>query len=130
MRSLKFLSLLVCLLISQSARADVAYMSYDENPIASGWNEVIVVDTDNGVIQRRIIVGQNPIGVAVTSDGSLVFVANSGSDNVSVIGLPCAVAAGVEETAESAGYNRWVTSHRNPSEEPMNTATEAAACRR
>jgi YVTN family beta-propeller protein len=49
-------------------------------------NTVSVIDTaTNTVVGLPIAVGSGPIGVAVTPDGTKVYVANNGSANVSVI---------------------------------------------
>lgn len=48
-------------------------------------NEILAVDIVNGVVLNRIPVGENPSGVAVSGSGELVFVANTYSNNVSVI---------------------------------------------
>lgn len=50
---------------------------------------VSVIDTTtNNTIGKPIPVGNDPIGVAVSPDGSYVYVANSGADSVTVISTP------------------------------------------
>jgi YVTN family beta-propeller protein len=51
----------------------------------SAAGEVRVVDPANPNTITTIQVGKLPIGVAVTPDGSKLYVANSGDGNVSVI---------------------------------------------
>ncbi|MEA2063410.1 MAG: YncE family protein [Gemmatimonadota bacterium] len=48
-------------------------------------DEVAVINLLDSTVVARIQVGDKPLGLASTSDGSLVFVANSGSNSVSVI---------------------------------------------
>src|SRR5215469_10516140 len=66
------------LLASAQALAQNAYITND--------NAVSVIDTaTNTVIGSPIPVGARPFGVAVTPDGSKVYVANEASNTVSVI---------------------------------------------
>jgi YVTN family beta-propeller protein len=51
----------------------------------AGSNDVSVIDIATNTVTATIPVGTNPLGVAVTPDGSKVYVANFGDDNVSVI---------------------------------------------
>ncbi|RPJ72889.1 MAG: YncE family protein, partial [Alphaproteobacteria bacterium] len=46
----------------------------------SGNNTVSVIDTATDTVTATVPVGTNPFGVAVSPDGSKVYVANSGSD--------------------------------------------------
>ena len=46
---------------------------------------VSVIATATNTVVRTIPVGGNPIGVAVTPDGTHAYVANNSSDTVSVI---------------------------------------------
>jgi YVTN family beta-propeller protein len=48
-------------------------------------NDVSVIDTTTNAVIATIPVEANPFGVAVTPDGSKVFVVNTNSDDVSVI---------------------------------------------
>ena len=48
-------------------------------------NDVSVIDTASNTVTATITVAEGPSGVAVTPDGSKVFVANLNSNNVSVI---------------------------------------------
>ncbi|MDB5007180.1 MAG: beta-propeller fold lactonase family protein [Mucilaginibacter sp.] len=57
-------------------------------------NSVSVVNTATNSIVSKIAVGTNPIGVAISPDGSLVYITNQGAGSVSVINaLTNAVAA-------------------------------------
>jgi len=51
----------------------------------AGSNTVSVIDTATNTIRATVSVGSNPNGVAVTPDGTKVYVANSDWDNVSTI---------------------------------------------
>ena len=52
----------------------------------SASNNVSVIDTaTNMVVGPPIPVGTDPIGVAITPDGTRAYVTNNGSNNVSVI---------------------------------------------
>jgi YVTN family beta-propeller protein len=56
-------------------------------------NTVSVIDTATKMVVATIPVGNNPSGIAVSPDGKRVYVANSGSNNVSMIDTTsCAVA--------------------------------------
>ncbi len=55
-------------------------------------HKLIYLDTDTGTVTRSVAVGENPHEVAVTRDGRLVFVANPGSNTVSIVDI----ATGVE----------------------------------
>jgi YVTN family beta-propeller protein len=48
-------------------------------------NNVSVIDTSNNNIIATVSVESGPHGVAVTPDGTKVYVANNGDDTVSVI---------------------------------------------
>jgi YVTN family beta-propeller protein len=52
----------------------------------TGSNDVSVIDTVTNSITKTIAVGSAPNGVAVTKDGSKVYIANGG-DTVSVIAV-------------------------------------------
>ena len=52
----------------------------------SSSNTVSVIDTStNLVVGSPIVVGNNPAGIAITPDGSFVYVTNTPDNNVSVI---------------------------------------------
>ncbi len=53
--------------------------------VSGGGNRVMAVNLDQGLVQREIPVGGEPLGLDVTPDGRYVLVANSGSDSVSLI---------------------------------------------
>jgi YVTN family beta-propeller protein len=83
-RKLAFALSLACLFAPASARAQNAYITN------SGDGTVSVIDTaTDTVVGSPITVGSSPIGVAVTPDGSKVYVVNSNplgsSGTVSVI---------------------------------------------
>ncbi len=48
-------------------------------------NDVSVIDTTKNTVIDTVKVGTNPSGVAVSPDGSKVYVANYGNSNISVI---------------------------------------------
>src|SRR6516225_7354908 len=75
---------LACLFAAASARAQNAYITNEGEDEAS--NTVSVIDTaTNQVVGSPITVGANPLGVAVTPDGSNVYVTNTSPNTVSVI---------------------------------------------
>ncbi len=72
------------------ASCDIARIYTDgiPDPFTSSapWSgEVSVIDTARNEITAILEVGENPLGVAVTPDGSKVYVTNAFSDNVYVI---------------------------------------------
>jgi YVTN family beta-propeller protein len=78
-KKLAFALSFACLFAPASARAQNAYITNENDGTVS------VIDTaTNTVVGSPITVGANPFGVAVTPDGSKVYVANSDS-TVSVI---------------------------------------------
>ena len=72
----------VLLFISSAITAHAQARAYVTN---SCNGTVSVVDTDTNTIVATIPVGINPLGVAITPDGTRVYVSNSGSGTVSVI---------------------------------------------
>ena len=48
-------------------------------------NTVSVIDTAKGVVSDTITVGSAPVGLAVTPDGTHVYVADAADNTVSVI---------------------------------------------
>ena len=71
MKKLAFALSLACLLAPASARAQNAYITN------AGDGTVSVINTaTNTVVGSPITVGNFPMGVAVTPDGSKVYVAN------------------------------------------------------
>ena len=71
---------LALILGATPSQAQKAYIS------KQGSNKVSVINTTtNTVVGAPIAVGTHPIGVAVTPDGSKVYVANFSSNSVSVI---------------------------------------------
>jgi|GEM_PF-2192927 len=59
--------------------------NYGTYPLPAG-NSVSVINTTTNAIAGTITVGSNPFGVAVSPDGTKVYVTNYGSNSVSVIG--------------------------------------------
>lgn len=53
--------------------------------ISGGGNRVMAVNLDQGIVQREIPVGSEPLGLDVSPDGRYVLVANSSSDSISLI---------------------------------------------
>ncbi len=64
--------------VAFSADAKTAYVS-------SGDNNVVIVDAVAKSFVNSVAVGRNPLGLAVTPDGTRVYVANSADSTVSVI---------------------------------------------
>jgi YVTN family beta-propeller protein len=79
-KRLAFALSLACLFVPASARAQNAYITN-----ASDGTVSVIATTTNTVVGSPITVGATPRGVAVTPDGSKVYVANQGSSTVSVI---------------------------------------------
>src|SRR5215831_10118701 len=74
-------ALVSCILASAQALAQNAY-------ITNGFsNTVSVIDTATNTVTATIPVGRFPFGVAVTPDGSKVYVPNIGDNTVSVISM-------------------------------------------
>lgn len=65
-----------------------------------GGNSVAVVDPVYGRLLRRIGVGQSPLGLAASSDGKKIFVANHDDQTVSVID----VSSGLVTAINVGGY--------------------------
>jgi YVTN family beta-propeller protein len=55
--------------------------------VCEGTNEVIEVDPAAGSVLRRVRVGQHPKSISLSADGRFLYVANSWSDTVSVVGV-------------------------------------------
>src|SRR5260370_34165603 len=71
-------------------------------------SRVAVLDTATNVPLVEIPVGQNPIGLAITPDGSRAYVSSQGSDTVSVIAI--ATNSVIKTIPVGAGANPiWVT---------------------
>ena len=71
------LGAMILMLVNIAGAAPFAY-------IANG-NNVSVVDTATNTITATIAVGPSPYGVAVTPDGTKVYVTNSDDDTISII---------------------------------------------
>ena len=77
-RLLAVAAVVFCGLAGAQARAQNAYIPNEAD------GTVLVIDTATNTV-TTIAVGTNPVGVAVTPDGSKVYVTNQRSNNVSVI---------------------------------------------
>jgi YVTN family beta-propeller protein len=79
-----FAALLAVLAMGLASKASpaAAPFAYIANGTAS---TVSVIDTASNTVVATILVGSDPIGVAVTPDGKHVYVTSDGSNNVSVI---------------------------------------------
>ena len=55
--------------------------------VCEGTNEVVEIDPIANSVRRRVRVGQHPKSISLSSDGRFLYVANSWSDTVSVIGV-------------------------------------------
>jgi len=95
-------------------------------------NTVSVIDTATNIVVDTIMVGTTPFAVAVTPDGTRVYVATENSNTVSVIdtatntvvGLPIAVGtkpSGVAITPD--GARAYVTNQISNNVSVINTAT-------
>src|SRR5207302_10648099 len=85
-RRMRGLKAAVCLagvvVLAGAAGASAAPLAYITDESA---NALSIVDTSTNTVVATVPVGTVPIGVAVTPDGSGVYVANSGDGTVSVI---------------------------------------------
>jgi len=54
--------------------------------VCEGTNEVVEIDPVAASVLRRVRVGQHPKSIALSGDGRFLYVANSWSDTVSVVG--------------------------------------------
>src|SRR5688500_3146796 len=66
-----------------------AFVSHPTRPIvyasAPALNAVAIIDTTNLSVRRTVFIGSNPSGMALSPDGSRLYVANSGSTFVGVL---------------------------------------------
>lgn len=75
-------------------------------------HKLLYLDTDTGKVVRTVVVGENPHEVAVTTDGKTAFVANPGSNSVSIVDI----ATGKETkrlTSPSFGFPHGLAVHPN-----------------
>src|ERR1035437_9644431 len=70
---------MILMLVSIAGAAPFAYISN------LGSNTVSVIDTANNIVTATVNVGIDPLGIAVTPDGSKVYVTNEGNNTISVI---------------------------------------------
>ena len=77
-------------------------------------NTVSVIDTASNTVVATIPVGVNPVGVAITPDGTRAYVTNEGSNTVSVIDIATNT---VVATISVGASSFWGSHHagRNPS---------------
>jgi len=76
--------------VANSGNSNVSSNDYPINPITIRDNNnvpgtVSVINTTTNTVATNVIVGLDPYGIAVTPDGTKVYVTNSGSNNVSII---------------------------------------------
>jgi YVTN family beta-propeller protein len=103
MKKLAFALSLACLLAPAWAQAQNAYITN------SGDGTVSVINTATNTVVGSITVGNNPIGVAVTPDGSKVYVTNFLDDTVSVINTATNTVVGSPITVGAHPYGVAVT---------------------
>jgi len=70
---------MILILMNIAGAAPFAYIAN------SGNNNVSVIDTATNKVTATVNVGFQPIGIAVTPDGTKVYVVNSGSNSVFII---------------------------------------------
>src|SRR5215470_13460234 len=70
MKKLALALTVACLLAPASTRAQTAYITNQNS------NTVSVIDTATNTVSATIPIGPSPLGVAVSPDGSKVYVAN------------------------------------------------------
>ena len=127
-----FQTVLLSLLVFIAPPLAAAPFAYITNSGAAA-NTVSVIDlATNTVIALPIMGGANPFGVAVTPDGTRVYVTNDGSDTVSVIstatntviGLPIAVGDGPQGVAVTPdGLRVYVANFNSNNVSVIDTAT-------
>ena len=86
----------------------------------------------NPVVSGTVSVGYKPQGIAVTPDGSKVYVTNYGGDNVSVISTATKTVIGTVDVGSYPydvaitpdGTTAYVTNHRSASVSIIDTATD------
>ncbi len=70
----------------------------------SGSGTVSVIDTTTNAVVANVVVGGEPVDVAITPDGTRAYVVNKGSNSVSVIGVATlSVIANIEVGKEPDG---------------------------
>jgi YVTN family beta-propeller protein len=120
-----------------SPGATIAYSSPGGTLVANdGDNTVSVVDPTTGTVDGTIPVGDGPSGIAITPDGQTAYVADSGSNAVSVIdtasgntvGAPVAVgddpvAVGITPNGQTA----YVVDEGGGTVTPLSVVTGKAA---
>ena len=79
---IKFLVMVTLALLMLANIAGAAPFAYITN---MGSNTTSVIDIANNTVTATVPVGTSPWGVAVSPDGSKVYVANNGSNDISVI---------------------------------------------
>ena len=69
----------ILVLVSIAGSTPFAYITN------SGSNNVSVIDTATNTVKATVSVGYNPLGVAVTPDGTKIYVVNEYNNTLSVI---------------------------------------------
>src|SRR5205807_91904 len=82
MRSLLTLWLLGTMVFAGAVRASASPFAYTSNQYT---NDVTVIDTAMNTVVTTLPAGSGPLGMAVTTDGSRMYVANFNDFTVSVI---------------------------------------------
>ena len=68
-----------------------------------------MINTGNNTVTATIPVGAGPVGVAITSDGTKVYVANSSDNTVSVINTATSAVTSINVGAGSGPFGVAVT---------------------
>ena len=78
-KTLGITALAFLMLVSLAGALPFAYITNAES------NNVSVIDTTTNKVTATIPVGSNPMGVAISPDGTKVYVVNAHSNDVSII---------------------------------------------
>lgn len=78
-----FLALLGTNCFGMFAQADMIYVTNAD--ATKGINVVSMINTNTNNVVKTIPIGHSPSGIAINSEGTLVYVANWGDGNISVI---------------------------------------------
>ena len=71
---------------------------------------VSVIDTATNTVTATIIVGSGPIFLAISPDGSRVYVANNGNNTVSVISTATNTTIGTPHSLSATAHKEWRSS--------------------
>ena len=70
------------------ANYNTSYLGANFTDLTAGQGTVNIIDLcSNKVLCQTLLVGSSPVAVAISSDGRYAYVANYGSNNVSVIDI-------------------------------------------